>query len=72
MHEPHDHEVKANNQLQATAHLIGSDSNQIPTHGNHSSMTATPELNFEVQHVLVAKEALIGCFVAMSFSGSVV
>ena len=32
----------------------------------------TPRLNFEVQHRLVAKEALIGCFVAMSFSRSVV
>jgi len=29
-------------------------------------------LNFAVQHWLVAKEALIGCFVSMSFSGSVV
>ena len=35
-------------------------------------MTATPGLNFEVQHWLVANEALIGCFVSMSFSGSVV
>ena len=32
----------------------------------------TPRLNFEVQHGLVAKEALIGCFAAMSFSGSVI
>ena len=31
-----------------------------------------PRLNFEVQHLLGLKEALIGCFVAMSFSGSVV
>ena len=29
-------------------------------------------LKFEVQHWLVANEALIGCFVFMSFSGSVV
>jgi len=31
-----------------------------------------PRLNFVVQHLLGLKEALIGCFVAMSFSGSVV
>ena len=31
-----------------------------------------PRLNFVVQHLLVSKEALIGCFVSMSFSGSVV
>jgi hypothetical protein len=31
-----------------------------------------PRLNFEVQHWLVAKEALVGCFVSMSFAGSVV
>jgi hypothetical protein len=31
-----------------------------------------PRLNFVVQHLLVSKEALIGCFVAMSFSRSVV
>ena len=31
-----------------------------------------PRLNFEVQHLLGLKEALIGCFVAMSFSWSVV
>ena len=31
---------------------------------------STPRLNFEVQHWLVAKEALIGCFVSMSFSRS--
>ena len=37
-----------------------------------SESTATPGLNFEVQHWLVANEALIGCFVSMSFSGSVV
>ena len=35
-------------------------------------MTAKPELNFAVQHWLVGKEALIGCFVCMSFAGSVV
>ena len=34
--------------------------------------TATPRLNFVVQHLLGLKEALIGCFVAMSFSWSVV
>jgi hypothetical protein len=33
---------------------------------------AERRLNFEVQHWLVAEEALIGCFVSMSFSGSVV
>ncbi len=32
----------------------------------------TPRLKFEVQHWLVANEALIGCFVSMSFSWSVV
>ena len=32
----------------------------------------TPRLNFVVQRLLVTKEALIGCFVAMSFSWSVV
>ena len=32
----------------------------------------TRRLKFEVQHWLAAKEALIGCFVFMSFSGSVV
>ena len=32
----------------------------------------TPRLNFVVQHLLGLKEALIGCFVAMSFSWSVV
>jgi hypothetical protein len=31
-----------------------------------------PRLNFVVQHLLGLKEALIGCFVAMSFSRSVV
>jgi hypothetical protein len=31
-----------------------------------------PRLNFVVQHLLDLKEALIGCFVAMSFSWSVV
>jgi hypothetical protein len=31
-----------------------------------------PRLNFVVQHFLGLKEALIGCFVAMSFSWSVV
>jgi hypothetical protein len=31
-----------------------------------------PRLNFVVQHLLGLKEALIGCFVAMSFSWSVV
>ena len=31
-----------------------------------------PRLNFAVQHWLGVKEALIGYFVAMSFSGSVV
>src|SRR5664279_420008 len=36
------------------------------------SETTTPRLNFEVQHLLGLKEALIGCFVAMSFSWSVV
>ena len=35
-------------------------------------MTATPRLNFEVRHELMFKEALIGCFVCMSFAGSVV
>ena len=34
--------------------------------------TNRPRLNFEVQHLLGLKEALIGCFVAMSFSWSVV
>ena len=29
-------------------------------------------LNFAVQHWLVAKKTFIGCFVSMSFSGSVV
>ena len=32
----------------------------------------TLRLNFEVQHLLGLKEALIGCFVAMSFSRSIV
>jgi hypothetical protein len=31
-----------------------------------------PRLNFVVQHLLVTKEALIGCFVAMSFPRSIV
>jgi hypothetical protein len=31
-----------------------------------------PRLNFVVQHLLGLKEALIGCFVAMSFSWSVI
>src|SRR5678815_6099952 len=34
--------------------------------------TATPRLNFAVQHWLVAKKAFIGCFVSMSFTGSVI
>ena len=34
--------------------------------------TETSRLNFEVRHWLVAKEALVGCLVCMSFSGSVV
>ena len=34
--------------------------------------TPPARLNFVVQHLLVRKEALIGCFVSMSFSGSVV
>jgi hypothetical protein len=34
--------------------------------------TPTPRLNFVVQHLLGLKEALIGCFVAMSFSWSVI
>jgi hypothetical protein len=29
-------------------------------------------INFEVQHELVLMKALMGCFVCMSFSGSVV
>ena len=33
-------------------------------------MTATLGLNFEMQHWLVANEALFGCFVSMSFSGA--
>ena len=32
----------------------------------------TPRLNFEVRHELMCKEALIGCFVCMSFAGAVV
>ena len=32
----------------------------------------TPGINFEVRHKLAAMEALIGCFVCMSFSWSVV
>ena len=40
--------------------------------GANSQKAATRRLNFEVQHGLVANEALIGCFVFMSFSGSVV
>ena len=36
------------------------------------SLIKYPGLNFEVQHWLVANEALIGGFVSMSFSGSVV
>ena len=48
----------------------------LPRHGSGHShqveMTTTPRLNFEVLHWLVANEALIGCFVFMSFSGSVV
>jgi hypothetical protein len=40
-------------------------------HSIHQSPTQ-PRLNFVVQHLLGLKEALIGCFVAMSFSGSVV
>ena len=39
---------------------------------NASRQLKVPRLNFEVQHGLVAKEALIGCFVCMSFAGSVV
>jgi hypothetical protein len=35
-------------------------------------MSSRPRLNFVVQHLLGLKEALIGCFVAMSFSGSIV
>jgi hypothetical protein len=31
-----------------------------------------PRLNFVVQHLLGLKEALIGCFVAMSFSWSII
>ena len=34
--------------------------------------TVPPRLNFEVRHELMCKEALIGCFVCMSFAGSVV
>jgi len=34
--------------------------------------TQKPRFNFVVQHLLVSKEALIGCFVAMSFSRSIV
>ena len=33
-------------------------------------MNRTPRLNFEVRHELMGKEALIGCFVCMSFAGS--
>jgi hypothetical protein len=32
----------------------------------------TPRLNFAVQHWLARKEALMGCFVCMSFSRSLV
>ena len=32
----------------------------------------SPRLNFEVQPMLGLKEALIGCFVAMSFSRSII
>lgn len=32
----------------------------------------SPSLKFEVRHELMGKEAVIGCFVSMSFSGSVV
>jgi len=34
--------------------------------------TTGRRLNFEMQHWLVTKEALIGCFVSMSFAGSIV
>jgi hypothetical protein len=44
---------------------------QAPSTPLMTSPTA-PRLNFEVQHWLGLKEALIGCFVAMSFSWSVV
>ena len=37
-----------------------------------SDSTATLGFNFEMQHWLVANEALFGCFVSMSFSGWVV
>ena len=33
---------------------------------------ATPEFNFEVQHKLVRKEALLGGFVSMSFAGAII
>ena len=44
------------------------------TQGRHSSVTLRrrPELNFEVQHMLGLMEAFVGCFVCMSFSGSLV
>jgi hypothetical protein len=38
----------------------------------YACSTATLRLNFEVQHLLGLKEAMIGCFVAVSFSWSVV
>jgi hypothetical protein len=40
--------------------------------GTDSHAVPAPRLNFVVQHLLGLKEALIGCFVAMSFSRSVV
>lgn len=35
-------------------------------------LASVPRLNFEVRHWLVANEALIGCFVCMSFTWSVI
>jgi hypothetical protein len=55
--------------------LIPIEASRSPNHSfskPQMNSAATPRLNFVVQHLLVSKEALIGCFVAMSFSRSVV
>jgi len=43
-----------------------------PKHEYTSTASMNPRLNFVVQHLLGLKEALIRCFVAMSFSRSTV
>jgi hypothetical protein len=62
-----------NNPTLASAELYGSPgpSLSVTSPSNYAIVTSR-SLKFEVQHMLVAKEALIGCLVSMSFPRSVV